>query len=104
MNLFDQLTRIKTKRKRKAKVAPIRDSIVAYITANPRCTMQEVQIATNTSDRSIASWMHRLHRDGIIARKQYSTTRLGGRPRFLFWVDHDQLLTTNSVDGERQGV
>lgn len=104
MNLFDQLTRIKTKKKRKAKVAPVRDGIVAYIKANPRCTMQEIQIATNTSDRSIASWMHRLHRDGIIARMEYSTTRLGGRPRFLFWVDHDQLPTTDSVAGERQGI
>ena len=87
MNLATLLQQASYKvKRRKPKPAPVRDSVMDYIMRNPRCTMPEIQQNTNTTDRSIASWLHRLHRDGMIQRTEYSTTRLGGRPRYLFWV------------------
>lgn len=70
---------------RKAKVAPVRDSIVQYVRDNPGCTMLGVQKALGLSDRSIASWMHRLHKTGMLERTQYSSTFNGHRPRYQFY-------------------
>lgn len=72
-------------KERKAKVAPIRDSIVQYVCYNPGCTMLSIQRALGLSDRSVASWMHRLHKDGILDRTQYSSTFNGHRPRYQFY-------------------
>lgn len=104
MNLLQMLEAASyTAKRRKAKASPVRDHIMAYITANPRCTMSEIQKATDTSNRSIATWMYRLHKAGMISRQEYSTTTYGARPRYIFWSNQDanQSPTTDSMDGQR---
>lgn len=102
MNLLAMLEAASyTSKRRKAQASPVRDRIMQYITANPRCTMGEIQKATYTTDRSIASWMHRLHKGGMICREEYSTTHFGGRPRYVFWSNDNasKSPTTRSMDG-----
>lgn len=90
MNLLAMLEAASyTSKRRKAQASPVRDRIMQYIADNPRCTMAEIQKATYTTDRSIASWMHRLHKGGMICREEFSTTHFGGRPRFVFWSNQD---------------
>lgn len=87
MNLTFLLRRVIAPPIKKPKPAPTRDSVIEYIRKHPECTMKEIQKATQLSDRSIASWMHRLHKSGIITRRQYGSTHFGGRPRYVFSVN-----------------
>lgn len=90
MNLIEMLvqankTATPTKHTRASKAAPIRNSIVQHVQDNPGCTMLNIQVSLGLSDRSVASWMHRLHKDGTIAREQYSHSFNGHRPRYKFY-------------------